>query len=373
MEREAQEFLSEMDSLLAVARERLQKRSNRQLPPAAGVSNLSTISFRSSDQQHQLPQQQHLQQLTSQDTELLSMQSGPVSQSSMHNDSRQRDTEIERGRSLEGDRSDAASATKPTRPLIPAIFNTALTSSSDESEDDADVDLAVTGRKIAAGATQPSETAESTSPNPGPAVPTQALEGTRMRKAPGQQHLTGASAGKVASTAADEPEQAINSDGDQMVHAADEAETIRLEVAALASKRSPEQAKSDRSAPQIERTVHVGYVPEALAFFDFKLKSLFERFGKVISVTSHHRTVHHNRDTHHQRSKNWALVSFADALSAREAVRRGVEVHDKDDDDALCKLLVRNLDADQDLDALHIHHQQHLAKTDAQDDLGWLG
>jgi hypothetical protein len=48
-------------------------------------------------------------------------------------------------------------------------------------------------------------------------------------------------------------------------------------------------------------------------------------------------------------------------------------VRDKDDDDALCKLLVRNLDADQDLDALHIHHQQHLAKTDAQDDLGWLG
>lgn len=354
MELEAREFLGEMDSLLVEARERLQKRSSRQLSPAAGVSNLSTIS-RSSGQQYHY----HHQQQPSRDREPSLGQPARASDISMRNDS-----------SLIGDERRAASATASTAPFIPAIFNTELTSSSDENDDDDAADLAIAGRNSATGRAARPEITGIRSPVPDQELQKEAPpDEFHARQAVVQQNLTHTSASKVVSTATGK-EQA--SDGDQITGAADEAETVRLEIVALAAKRSPEQTSADRSAPQIERTVYVGHLPEALAFYDVKLKALFQRFGEVISVTSHHVTVHHRHDSKHHRSKNWGLVSFADALSAREAVRRGVEVEDKDEDGTVCKLLVRSLDSDEDQDALHIHHQQHLAKTDAQDDLGWL-
>ena len=356
MEIEAREFLSEMDSLLAQARERLQKRSSRQLSPAPGVSNLSTISFRTSSQQYQQQYQQHQQQ-PSHEREPSSGQPARAFDISITNEGSLSDPKI------------TSSAATAASPLIPAIFNTELTSSSDESDDDAVGDLAVTGRKTATVGADGPETVGTGSPVVSHELQIDTPDHFHERTVSEQRTSRDTSAGKLASTNLDEGQAGT---GDEINTAADDAETMRLEIVALAAKRSPEQTSADCSAPQIERTVYVGHLPEALAFFDVKLKALFQRFGEVISVTSHHVTVHHKHDSKHHRSKNWALVSFADALSAREAVRRGVEVEDKDEDGAVCRLLVRTLDADEDQDALHIHHQQHLAKTDAHDDLGWL-
>jgi hypothetical protein len=387
VEQEAQEFLSEMDSLLAHARERLHKRSGRQLPPAAGVSNLSTIRNISSVRDLRRPQPQPQPQSQS-----------PEAQRQPHSDdwsaNSVRSTATGGGHSGDNGSHEtsvtngsAASAHSPEQlvrapaplPLsssrIPAIFDTELTSSDEEDEEDDEG--AATGRA-------PSRTTDSHRSSGSDDISTSAISRDQQAQvedgAPAKEDalVTPPAAAAAAADGTDHSEASpdtapapapAESDAEMSTtRPLDDAEVVSLEIKALAATRSPEQAIADRSASQSSRTVHVSNLPEALAFFDVKLKALFEQFGKVISVTSHHTNVHPQRDS---RSKNWGLVSFADAFSAREALRRGVKVRDHDEGGALCQLTLRAL-GDQDADALHIHHQQHLAKTDAQDDLGWL-